>query len=341
MTAQVNMDLFEIEIKNKLQKMSVGMFNNSSYWGKSSSVLKSGICKYFRRAIYDKFEWCVMEMMIFGIRSEALLTNIINRIKILIMEEIVNDFEKISMCIVLLNRMENKLFLEKVEDMKRICDIVKTCKRGRVVSYLHNWYKFNNIVYDNDIVCNKILKYKKKGDSDRLLKLGERLIEFVENCDEKIYDIYIKMYNWEGVEGSRYRRTDGIYLFIEIMENYFAKDENKKRIFKFVLDRFNKKTMKERKLFGIWLGIMCIKDREKIVDLHIEDGYDNNKMINYLFKERNNIEIKEDFVINDWHVNKKWGLAKFGNVGSLVINEDLSILSENGLKYKNFYILKK
>ena len=39
MTAQVNMDLFEIEIKNKLQKMSVGMFNNSSYWGKSSSVL--------------------------------------------------------------------------------------------------------------------------------------------------------------------------------------------------------------------------------------------------------------------------------------------------------------
>ena len=85
-----------IKQMEKVQNMRTGMFKNSSYWGKSSGVLKSGICKYYRREIFDKFEWCVMEMMIFGVMSPGLLTNIINRMKILVMEEIVDEFEKIS-----------------------------------------------------------------------------------------------------------------------------------------------------------------------------------------------------------------------------------------------------
>ena len=77
-----------MEIK-KINGMRCGMFNNSSYWGYRSSVLKSGVCKYYRREMFDKFEWCVMEMMIFGLKNEGMMTNIINRIKILIFEEIV------------------------------------------------------------------------------------------------------------------------------------------------------------------------------------------------------------------------------------------------------------
>jgi hypothetical protein len=49
------------EIK-KINGMRCGMFNNSSYWGYRSTVLKSGVCKYYRREMFDKFEWCVMEM---------------------------------------------------------------------------------------------------------------------------------------------------------------------------------------------------------------------------------------------------------------------------------------
>ena len=63
--------------------------------------------------------------------------------------------------------------------------------------------------------------------------------------------------------------------------------------------------------------------------------------MNYLFVDRGNIDINEDFVVNDWHVCKKWGLGKFGKVGSFVVNEDLTLLGDNGLKYKQFYILKK
>ena len=95
------LSLSENEIK-KISGMKCGMFNNSSYWGYRSSVLKSGVCKYFRRELFDKFEWCVMEMMIFGLKNVGMMTNIINRMKILIFEEIVvNEIEIINRCIYL------------------------------------------------------------------------------------------------------------------------------------------------------------------------------------------------------------------------------------------------
>ena len=57
------------------------------------------------------------------------------------------------------------------------------------------------------------------------------------------------------------------------------------------------------------------------------------EIVEYLFG-RGRIVIDEDFVVNDFHVNRKYGLSKFGRVGGYVENEDLSLLGENGLKYK-------
>ena len=76
------------EEKIQLNSVRGGMFNNKSLWGYKSSILKSGVCKYYRREMFDKFEWCVIEMMVFGLVNNGLFTNIINRLKILIMEEI-------------------------------------------------------------------------------------------------------------------------------------------------------------------------------------------------------------------------------------------------------------
>lgn len=171
--------------------------------------------------------------------------------------------------------------------------------------------------------------------------LGERLIGMLEKRDEKVIDIYNKMYGMESVEGIRYRRKEGVYLFMEIVEDYFCKDENRKRVFKFVMDRFNKKEMKERKAFGVWMGMMCLYDRDKVVEVKVGEGYDGRKMMEYLFEERGDMEISDEFVVEDWHVCKKWGLGKFGKVGSFVLNEELGILGDNGVKYKEFYILKK
>lgn len=330
------------EIK-KINGMRCGMFNNSSYWGYRSSVLKSGVCKYYRREMFDKFEWCVMEMMIFGLKNVGMMTNIINRMKILIFEEIVvSEIEIINRCIYLFDMIDNeKRFLSKVELMKVICDLVKSCKKCRMVSYVNNWWRFNSKKYLN-IELEKVLKYKKNKDSNELLMLGEWLILFIEEKNENVINVFNKMLELSN-NGLRYKRKDGVYLYFEILEDMCLKGKNKK-LFDFVLDRFSKKSMKERYMFGVWFGLMCIKNEDMNLGV---DSYSynlsmsENDVIEYLFKNRGKISINEDFVVNDWHVNKKFGLGKFGKVGAFVENEDLSLLGNNGLKYKEFYILKK
>lgn len=330
------------EIK-KINGMRCGMFNNSSYWGYRSNVLKSGVCKYYRREMFDKFEWCVMEMMIFGLKNGGMMTNIINRMKILIFEEIVvNEIEIINRCIYLFDMIDNeKKFLCKVELMKVICDLVKSCKKCRMVSYVNNWWRFNGKKYFN-IELEKVLKYKKNNDSNELLMLGEWLILFIEEKNENVVNVFNKMLELNN-EGKRYNKKDGIYLYFEILEDMCLKGKNKK-LFDFVLDRFGKKSMKERLMFGVWFGLMCIKNEDMNLGV---DSFEYNlsmsesDVIDYLFKNRGKIVINEDFVVNDWHVNKKFGLGKFGKVGAFVENEDLSLLGNNGLKYKEFYILKK
>lgn len=329
--------------KKKIGLMRVGMFNNSSYWGYKSSVLKSGVCKYFRREMFDKFEWCVMEMILFGLRDNGLMTNIINRMKILIFEEIVvNEIENINKCIYLFDMIDNEaLFWCKVEIMREICNVVKQCKKCRMVSYVNNWWKFNGRNYFN-IELDLVLKYKKNKDSDKLLMLGEWLILFVEEKSENVINVFNKMLELSD-QGVRYKRKDGIYLYFEILQDMCLKGRNKK-LFDFVLDRFNRKGMKERYMFGVWFGLLCIKNADLCVGV---DSYSyslsmtEGDVVDYLFKNRGRIDINEDFVVNDWHVNKKFGLGKFGKVGAFVENEDLSLLGKNGLKYKEFYILKK
>jgi len=324
--------------------MGVGIFNNSSYWGYKGSILKSGVCKYFRREMFDKFEWCVMEMMIFGLRNIALMTNIVNRLKILIMEEIcVDELEVICKCVLLFDMIDNeKEYYKKVILMKNVCDIVKNCRKCRMVSYVNNWWKYNEVEEYEEIKLNKVLKYKKKGDSNELMKLGEYLIGFIENKNEGIIDIFNKMIKMEN-EGLRYRRKNGVYLYFEII-NDICIGVYLKKIFSFVLTQFNKINMKERVAFGIWIGLICIKNVNIDVNINIDVNMNNmneQDVVEYLFRSRQNIIINEDFVVNDFHVNKKFGLEKFGKVGSYVENEQLSLLGENGLKYKEFYILKK
>jgi hypothetical protein len=52
------------------------------------------------------------------------------------------------------------------------------------------------------------------------------------------------------------------------------------------------------------------------------------------------IEI-DDYVVNDYHVYKGFGLGKFAAEGALVVDEDLSLLSDKGEEYKRYYIEMK
>tara|TARA_Y100000389_G_scaffold133707_1_gene131213 strand:+ start:1500 stop:2513 length:1014 start_codon:yes stop_codon:yes gene_type:complete len=325
----------------RINDMKCGMFNNRSYWGRRSSVLKSGVCKYYRRGIYDKYEWCVIEMMIFGLKSKSLMTNILNRLKILIFEEIiVSEFNKIVKLIEISNEIDNvNEWEKKVEKVLEFIEVSKRCKRGRICSYANTWWRCNEEKYEFDKIAMKnVIKYKKKGDSEELLKLGELLIQFIENRDIRIIDIFNKMYKMEGKMGLRYRRRDGVYLFWEIIENIFKENKKFMKIINYSKQIFYKKTLKERPYYGVWVSLFIVNyDRyEWEKDKNFEIREVNLKEY---FENRTNIEI-DKYVIEDYHVNKKHGLDKFAKVGALVVDEDCSDLKEANL-YKEFYIKNK
>ena len=68
----------------------------------------------------------------------------------------------------------------------------------------------------------KCLKYKKEGDSDKLMILGENLIEYIETKDERMFGIFMKMIKLEEKCGKRYRRYDSDYLWWEILFDYIG-----------------------------------------------------------------------------------------------------------------------
>lgn len=312
-------------------------FNNKSEYGYKNSELKSGICKYMRRDEYDKLLWCIMELGKFNDLNEkagnSIITNMINRLKILLMEDFsCLEIDRIYNCILILEEYENdrsKRYL-----LIKFTNIVINGKKNRVCSYVNNWWRNRNIEVDN-IELNKCLKYKLKGDTDELLNLGENLINFIENKDERLFGIYMKMIKLEEKMSSRYKRKDGIYLYWVIMRDYMKNDRMIK-IFDFALDRFVNKNMKERYYFGVWIGLMIWK--EDILDLNIYE-YENFEKCNEIeyYENMKKLEL-DDYVLKDFHVNKNYGLDKFAKIGAYVKNEDLSILGDEFEKYKEYYI---
>jgi hypothetical protein len=341
---------------------------NRSEFGYSSSILKSGVCKYFRRGEREKFKWCVMEMAKFNDiadgnqAAKAIVTNLLNRLKILLMEELsCLEVDKIYNGICLLrnydaNRNDKELLL-------RFCDNVCESKRNRATSYVNNWWR-NKDMDVKKMEIARVEKYRKKGDSDELLVLGENLIEYIEKKDEKMFGIFMKMVALKGKNGLRYRRRDGDYLWWEIMDSYID-DEIVKQIWIFALDRYMVKGMKERYYFGIWIGLMVWKGSAHGGSVHggsvhggsahggsvnegsahggsvhggsVYGGSGKKYDVDKYYKHMKYLKM-DDYVVNDFHVNKKFGLEDFAVHGAFVKDEDLNILGENGKKYKDYYI---
>lgn len=314
-------------------------FNNKSEFGYKSSELKSGICKYMRRSERDKFLWCVMELGKFNDISleknaaKAIVTNLINRMKILLMEDMnPGDIDRIYNGIILLDEYEkdrSNRFL-----LMNFCDVVMGARKNRVTSYVNNWWRTRDFKLEN-LEIDKCLKYKLKGDTDELLILGENLIKFIEEKDERIFGVYMKMVNLEGKMGLRYRRKDPVYLFWVIMRDYMVNDKMIK-IFDFALNRFFNKGMKERYYFGVWIGVMVWKI--DLLDFDIYE-YPNFKKEDEIKYYENMVKLKlDDYVLNDFHVNKNFGLANFALNGAFVKDEYMELLGKNSEKYKEYYI---
>ena len=287
----------------KYDEMKCGMFNNRSYFGYKSSVLKSGICKYYRRELFYKFEWCVVEMMIMGSRNKAVMTNILNRLKILVMEEIVFDEINVMVnCVNLLNMIEGEENWDKrVEYILEFCEVVRGCDRGRLVSYVNCWWKFyGEGEFEkemSEVEIEKVKKYKKEGDDEELLKMGELLIRYIENRDEKLVKVFGKMFDKEGKFGNRNKKKEGIYLFWEIVEDVMKKEDEEKLknfmvIYKFGLEMFNRKKMNERRAFGVWIGMIVWKFDEMNWEVNAKKKNWNKESVVEYLRRRSKIVIE-------------------------------------------------
>lgn len=313
-------------------------FNNYSEHGYSANILKSGICKYFRRGEGEKFKWSIMEMSIFHDHPKggALITNLINRLKILLMEDLsLSEVNIISECSRILDEYDKDR--GKRHLLLDFCDLVMKGKRNRITSYVNNWYRHK--LYDiKDISLDKVLKYKKEGDSGELLKLGEDLIQRLEYSDESIFLIFNEMMKISDKCGLRYRRREGVYLWFEILKDYMWPNQLES-VYDFALQMFMRRGMKERPAFAIWLGFIALKRDD--LDYSVKE-YTKHKMEN--FDEYRNSMTKiemDDYVVNDYHVNKGFGLGKFAEEGAYVKDEDLSLLGDKGSQYKEYYIEMK
>ena len=360
--------------KRKVQLIQVySVFNNQSYNGYKKKILLSGICKYFRRGIYDKFLWCVTEMALFKYHAKGvcLVTNVLNRMRILIMEELLFS-ENIGVTIDAINMIEsiNQKTMNIEEITQRLysfCKIVKVCSRSRTVSYFKEWFRYEGEagfetpfelleINENDMTL--ITSFKKKGDPLHLLQLGELLLKTLEN-DADLYEksrIVMILY-WEFCKikegcGRRYRRKKGIYLFWEIIDSYMKNKGDHVApkwavIFKFGLTQYFREKLRERNAFGIWMILYCLycekiewshtsrKDSELLCDM--------SEVIEYIKeREKSNIQVNEDFVIKDWHVNRNYGIGLFAKVGAYVKDEkNIVIDAKLYEKMKMYYIKKK
>ena len=313
-------------------------FNNRSEHEYSANILKSGICKYFRRGEKEKFTWCVIEMSLFydHPKGGGLITNLINRLKILIMEDLsLSEVYIITECSRLLDeydkdRSQRHLLLD-------FCDLVMKGKRNRITSYVNNWYRHRK--HDKkDIILDKVLKYKREGDSDELLCLGEDLIQRLEANDESIFKIFNEMMKIRENMGLRYRRREASYLWFEILSDYMW-PKQLESVSDFALQMFMRRGMKERPAYGIWIG--CIALKRDYLDYSVKEYQKFNE--SHFDEYRMNmtkIEI-DDYVVNDYHVNKGFGLGKFAEEGAYVVDEDLSLLGDKGEEYKRYYIEMK
>lgn len=314
-------------------------FNNQSYHGVKSSVLKSGICKYTRRNEPDKLKWCVMEMARFNEHpdGQGLVTNLINRLKVLVMEEI--SFHETGMVYYL-------ILLLKWYDQDRtqyrfleaFCDNVFVCKRNRYVSYQNCCWR--NVDYNHDDVSEDYMKsFVKEGDSEEFKELGNKLIHYLEKKDERMFACYKEMITLEN-QGKRYRRKDPGYLWFEILETHM-KGDMKQFIFQFALEQYHKKNMTERHAFAIWIGLMVWKS-ELLTEPYPDVPFivpTNETTWSYI-NSMQPMKI-DDYVINDYHVNShKNGLGKFALEGAFVVDEYLEF-DEQAKQKKDLYILEK
>ena len=311
--------------------------------GKKLSELKSGICKYMRRGESEKMKWCVMEIARFQ-RAEGnptaikgILSNLVNRLKILLMEEIhSNEVGILKTGLHLLQAYDASR--DKIELLLAFCDIVAQAKRTRSLSYLNNWWRYQELVLAEEPSDTEWVP--KKGDSPEVILLAKHLEIFVKAKDERMFGIYQRLYEMgESGEkaGCRHRRRDPVYVWWEILEKNL--EPSLRALYDFGLQVFFRKGLTERRAFGAWVGVLVWRSETHSENPEMLETVYTPTDVNEYYEAMEDL-VLDEYVVKDHHVDKRLGLGHFALNGAWVKDEDLSLL-DRGEEYREFYIEKK
>lgn len=315
------MELAKIDVGG----IRVGPFNNRSAHGFKGSELKSGICKYYRRGEDEKFVFCVAEMAYFGLveNGKPLVSNLVNRCKILIMEDM--SCAEMGLVVQGIEKIEKFEKSGEMQDLLDFCGVVVKARRSRLVSYLNAEARGKEVIGEEGKSllggCAKV------GDSAHVAWLGRVMLKALVEKSEELLVVYCKLCESKEKAAVRYRRKDPVYLFWEVMEGACKKiGVLAVKCWRFAFDQFNKRGMKERYAYGVWLGLIVLKS--EIIDWRVVGVESLNRISQVPVLER-----LDPYVLEDFHVNSaKYSLGKFALEGALVVDEDERLVGEERLR---------
>jgi len=310
-----------LALKNK----RLNTFTVKCFSGYKLDVMKSGLQKYCRRREVDKMIRCLVEidsLSKYGNASKGIRTNLINRIKVISVEELcfcdVGKFLRIIRNIKAWeesNRTNRELLVE-------ICHILCGGELLRLCSDIKNYFFNTSLKRKNK--SNLSLKYKKKNDNKKILRyLEEFIVNLDNNNDELFYwALKIMMKGVKGVKGgTRWRRKDCEYIIWEVL--FDRCDPKLKECLEFDLKEYFRKNrfLKGDRTNYLIHAILLVKNSK---ELNWDQGGKYEFDIDEVYKLDKKFVV-DDYVI-DMHCSRGRDLGKnkkdFKKEGSLVVNEN-------------------
>jgi len=330
-------------------------FSSVSYFGYKIDILKSAVQKYLRRREEDKMLWCVAEIYLFHVMassesekraSKAIVTNLINRLIIMMDEELLfTEWERYLRCRSLLEEFEKSgrgnfkalikvcRLLVRGELLRLTSDIAGYYLRGiqyRGVSAPFKTYrKLRKGLFGLTYAMRRAVGLTKKGDVDRVILLMANFIEYFKKGDTNCFHWSFRIYEMgqrKQKGATRFRRNGCEYILWEYLLEECRDNTSLRKCVEYRLKEFfvKHRTAGARHM---WLNaaIMLVMNKEKInwqpclTDLEVTD-----EDIRRIYKERVKLKI-DDYAI-DMHCSagRKMGKNKtdFITSGGIVIDEN-------------------
>ena len=305
-------------------------FSSKSYSGYEIGIVKSAMQKFLRRRMPSEMKWCVEEIYCFKSlarnekelkASKALISNLVNRIIVMLDEELLfNEWAVYLKCRLLIDKFWEE---DNVEYLYEICDLLCGAKLIRYSSDVSCYHMKMDIkaIDDEEDVYQKFEQFKIEMENKDVVKAFRIAIHlFLNKKEEKLKKRVL-------------RREHPIYLIWDYLLNLEKVNANE-NLKKSIVYRFNEYPKKrgEQKLFLVAAISLCIYSERidwNVKWMELSSSVVSEKIDGYL-------EIPSYAI--DMHTKKGREMGKnradFANEGSLVVDEDKEYYNE---EYRKFY----